>query len=95
MIFVGINPMQRLILSCRMFTASHETLLWVRKDKKAKHFFNYDLVKTHNWEGDFIKSQTNKCEVFGLLQLLRIKKKNMVNILLKNRSFVGTNYFSM
>ena len=23
-------------LACRMFTASHETLLWVRKDKKAR-----------------------------------------------------------
>ena len=28
-------------LSCRYFTASHETLIWARKDKKAKHFFNY------------------------------------------------------
>lgn len=42
-------------LSCRMFTASHETLLWVRKDKKAKHCFNYDLVKNREWNTDFIK----------------------------------------
>lgn len=42
-------------LSCRMFTASHETLLWVRKNKKAKHFFNYELVKNYDWKGDFIK----------------------------------------
>ena len=42
-------------LACRMFTASHETLLWVRKDKKAKHYFNYDLVKTRAWNGDFLK----------------------------------------
>lgn len=42
-------------LSCRMFTASHETLLWVRKDKKAKHCFNYDLVKGGEWNGDFLK----------------------------------------
>ncbi len=27
-------------LSCRMFTASHETLIWARKDKKSKHTFN-------------------------------------------------------
>ena len=38
-----------------MFTASHETLLWVRKNKKAKHFFNYELVKNYNWKEDFIK----------------------------------------
>lgn len=42
-------------LACRMFTASHETLLWARKTKKAKHYFNYDLVKTRDWNGDFIK----------------------------------------
>ena len=42
-------------LACRMFTASHETLLWVRKDKKAKHYFNYELVKNSDWNGDLIK----------------------------------------
>ena len=26
-------------LSCRFFTASHETLIWARKDKKSKHKF--------------------------------------------------------
>lgn len=43
-------------LSCRMFTASHETLLWARKGKKAKHKFDYNLIK--NWDctdDDFIK----------------------------------------
>jgi site-specific DNA-methyltransferase (adenine-specific) len=42
-------------LACRMFTASHETLIWVRKNKRAKHFFNYDLVKTMDWKEDFLK----------------------------------------
>lgn len=42
-------------LSCRMFTASHETLLWVRKNKKAKHYFNYERAKNDAWGGDFIK----------------------------------------
>ncbi len=42
-------------LACRMFTASHETLLWARKDKKAKHYFNYELVKNRDWNRDFIK----------------------------------------
>ena len=32
-------------LSCRFFTASHETLIWARKDKKSKHIFNYDTMK--------------------------------------------------
>jgi len=42
-------------LSCRFFTASHETLIWARKEKKAKHKFNYDLMKNGNWPDDFIK----------------------------------------
>ncbi len=42
-------------LSCRFFTASHETLLWARKDKKAKHTFNYDLMKNGNWPEDQLK----------------------------------------
>jgi len=46
-------------LACRMFAASHETLLWARKTKTAKHKFNYRLMKESNWDGDFIK-QPNK-----------------------------------
>ncbi len=42
-------------LSCRFFTASHETLIWARKDKKAKHTFNYDLMKNGNWPEDALK----------------------------------------
>jgi site-specific DNA-methyltransferase (adenine-specific) len=42
-------------LSCRFFTASHETLIWARKDKKFKHYFNYDLMKNGDWYEDFIK----------------------------------------
>lgn len=32
-------------LSCRFFTASHETLIWARKQKNSKHKFNYELMK--------------------------------------------------
>jgi len=42
-------------LSCRFFTASHETLIWARKDKNAKHTFNYDLMKEGNWPEDQLK----------------------------------------
>ncbi len=42
-------------LSCRFFTASHETLIWARKEKKAKHTFNYKLMKNGEWLEDFIK----------------------------------------
>jgi len=42
-------------LSCRYFTASHETLLWARKDKESKHTFNYNLMKNGNWSEDRLK----------------------------------------
>ncbi len=43
-------------LSCRFFTASHETIIWARKDKKGKHTFNYDAMKTKEWPDDFFKN---------------------------------------
>jgi len=42
-------------LSCRFFTASHETLLWARKDKKAKHYFDYEAMKNEDFPEDRIK----------------------------------------
>jgi len=42
-------------LSCRFFTASHETLIWARKEKKAKHIFNYKFMKHGDWREDFLK----------------------------------------
>ena len=42
-------------MSCRYFTASHETLIWARKDKKSKHTFNYKDMKCGIFPKDFIK----------------------------------------
>lgn len=42
-------------LSCRFFTASHETLLWARREKKAKHTFNYQTMKNGEWPEDKLK----------------------------------------
>lgn len=42
-------------MSCRYFTASHETLIWARKDKKSKHTFNYELMKNGEFLSDFLK----------------------------------------
>ncbi len=42
-------------LSCRFFTASHETLIWARKDKKSKHYFDYNSMKNGDWPEDQIK----------------------------------------
>lgn len=51
-------------LSCRYFTHSTETILWARKnDKKARHYYNYALMKDLNdgkqmkdvWTGSLTK----------------------------------------
>jgi site-specific DNA-methyltransferase (adenine-specific) len=42
-------------ISCRYFTASHETLIWARKDKKARHKFNYKIAKEGDWLEDSYK----------------------------------------
>ncbi|MBE6458491.1 MAG: site-specific DNA-methyltransferase [Alphaproteobacteria bacterium] len=43
-------------LSCKYFAASHESLVWARKNKKAKHYFDYQAMK----EGDFPKDMIKK-----------------------------------
>jgi site-specific DNA-methyltransferase (adenine-specific) len=45
-------------LSCRFFTASHETILWAKKDKKAKHTFNYAVIKNGQFPEDKLKKET-------------------------------------
>ena len=42
-------------LSCRFFTASHETLIWARKSKKGKHHFDYKSMKEGEWVEDLLK----------------------------------------
>lgn len=41
-----VNPPPN--LACRYFTHGHETLLWARKDIKARHKFNYKQMKAQN-----------------------------------------------
>jgi len=42
-------------LSCRMFTASHESLIWARTAKKHKHVFNYEAMKFGDFPSDIMK----------------------------------------
>ena len=57
-------------LSCRYFTHSTETILWAKKNKSAKHFFNYKLMKEMNggkqmkdvWTGSLTSA---KEKIFG------------------------------
>jgi len=47
-------------LSCRFFTASHETILWARKDIKAKHTFNYEEMKNGIFPEDKLKKENTQ-----------------------------------
>ena len=42
-------------LSCRYFTASHESLIWALKDPKSKHTFNYNTMREGDFHEDFLK----------------------------------------
>ena len=35
-------------LACRCFAHAHETILWAKKSKDAKYYFNYKLMKAYN-----------------------------------------------
>jgi site-specific DNA-methyltransferase (adenine-specific) len=43
-------------LACTTFAHSHETILWAKKDKKARHVFNYEKMKTGTFLEDKIKA---------------------------------------
>lgn len=58
-------------LSCRYFTASHETLLWARKDKKAKHIFNYKLMKMGDWPEDLLKRMNKQMRSVWIVEAPR------------------------
>lgn len=42
-------------LGCRMFTASHETLIWASVSKRAKHTFNYKEMREGSFPADALK----------------------------------------
>lgn len=43
-------------ISCRYFTASHETLLWATTSEKSKHIFHYHDMRNGDWPEDKLKT---------------------------------------
>lgn len=43
-------------LSCRYFTASHETLIWARKSEQGKHVFRYEAMRDGAFPRDTLKA---------------------------------------
>lgn len=56
-------------LSCRFFTASHETLIWARKEKNGKHIFRYEKMRDwkENYKKSFSCAHTSRDEQIELL----------------------------
>jgi len=66
-------------LSCRFFTASHETLIWARKEKKAKHTFNYKTMI--DWENNYTKEiKCKHCGKRERYEVLHEKGKQMRSV---------------
>jgi len=63
-------------LSCRMFTASHENLLWAKKNKLYKHTFNYDMMKNGDWDSDSIKKPNKQMRSVWAITTGKLKEKN-------------------
>ena len=54
-------------LACRMFAHSHETLIWARKTKTAKHYFDYKLMRDGVFADDFFKKKERQMRsVWGM-----------------------------
>lgn len=62
-------------LSCRFFTASHETLIWARKDKNGKHTFNYEKMKDGSFPKDFIKHENKQMQSVWAINTTPQKEK--------------------
>ncbi|NQU98438.1 site-specific DNA-methyltransferase [Candidatus Woesearchaeota archaeon] len=61
-------------LSCRYFAHSHETILWAKKDKKAKHTFNYKEMK--KWDDKISPSNKQMRSVWHIPLTSPKEKKN-------------------
>ena len=62
-------------LACRYFAHAHETLLWAKKAKGAKHVFDYARMKEWNANGDFVKRDHKQMRSVWVIPLTPQKEK--------------------
>lgn len=92
-------------ISCRAFVHSTETILWAQKDlKKAKHKFNYSIMKEINggkqmkdvWETTLTKPSEKKCgnhptqKPLGLLEKIILSSTDEGDVILDPFNGSGT-----
>jgi len=63
-------------LSCRMFTASHESLIWARTSKKDKHVFNYKAMRENSYhKKDVLKKEGKQMRSVWSIALTKKSEK--------------------
>lgn len=63
-------------LSCRMFTATHESLIWARTFKKDKHIFNYKAMKHSDYHhSDVLKKEDKQMRSVWSIPLTKKSEK--------------------
>ena len=62
-------------LSCKYFTASHESLIWARKSSKAKHYFNYEAMKNGNFPKDILKKPEHQMRTVWVIPATPMNEK--------------------
>ncbi len=62
-------------LACRSFAHAHETLLWAKKNSKAKHSFNYELMKRWDQTNDALKNPNKQMRSVWSIPLVPQQEK--------------------
>jgi len=64
-------------LSCRRFTASHETLIWAAKNDSKKYVFNYEYLKNNKFEDDFFKNEGKQMRSVWAIPTTKASEKTL------------------
>lgn len=62
-------------LSCKYFTASHESLIWARKSSKAKHYFDYEAMKNGDFPRDILKKPEHQMRTVWVIPATPMNEK--------------------
>ncbi|MDR3249890.1 MAG: site-specific DNA-methyltransferase [Mycoplasmataceae bacterium] len=66
-------------LACKNFTASHESIIWAKKNKEAKHTFNYNLMKNWDKSSDLLKNKGKQMRSVWSISLTPSSEKKCGN----------------
>lgn len=73
---VWYKPNAAPCMTRRMFTHSHESVLWILKDRKAKHTFNYSAMKNGEFPEDNLKKPHKQMRTVWSIPLTPKREKS-------------------